>query len=413
MKNFTSLVACGLMVMAASPAFAVTKDQTTLEKDGVTISYWNDFKDNITAADLNQLYPNMRVNVSGNDNFGVGTKGSINWTYEYTDGTIIKEGTNNGTIGNDKTFHTYIGLGVLPKNGDVEVRLTLTLTPAEGGEATEIEYAPFTFNYTKVVVPEDTPQAVFTWEVVPGDASANFVYKITTENVPEDATYRVWIDAPGNVTQGESTEKEGTITVPVPAGGQVTYWVKARVTLPSGTAFNATGNDTGVVFKANPLPADVPTFTLTCSNPQPVTKTSGTVDYTITGDLSKTSNVSMFVVTNVFGNGDVEVGRIDNVTANEGTIALTGLKPDVVNDIWVKMDVTLTDGTKLEQIQYPGAAQGWQGLSINTDSVSVTEIVTADTNVEYFNLQGVKVANPQNGLYIRVQGNKATKVLVK
>lgn len=31
----------------------------------------------------------------------------------------------------------------------------------------------------------------------------------------------------------------------------------------------------------------------------------------------------------------------------------------------------------------------------------------------YYNLQGVKVAEPENGLYIKVQGNKATKVLVR
>ncbi|MDE6271237.1 MAG: immune inhibitor A [Muribaculaceae bacterium] len=41
--------------------------------------------------------------------------------------------------------------------------------------------------------------------------------------------------------------------------------------------------------------------------------------------------------------------------------------------------------------------------------------IAADENapVEYFNLQGVRVANPENGLYIRRQGNKTTKVLVK
>lgn len=43
------------------------------------------------------------------------------------------------------------------------------------------------------------------------------------------------------------------------------------------------------------------------------------------------------------------------------------------------------------------------------------ENINADANapVEYYNLQGVRVANPENGLYIRRQGNKATKVLVK
>ena len=33
--------------------------------------------------------------------------------------------------------------------------------------------------------------------------------------------------------------------------------------------------------------------------------------------------------------------------------------------------------------------------------------------MDIFNLQGVRVANPENGLYIKRQGNKAEKVLVK
>lgn len=46
-----------------------------------------------------------------------------------------------------------------------------------------------------------------------------------------------------------------------------------------------------------------------------------------------------------------------------------------------------------------------------TTAVSVIE--TEAGEAVYFDLQGRRVANPENGLYIRVQGNKATKVLVK
>lgn len=43
---------------------------------------------------------------------------------------------------------------------------------------------------------------------------------------------------------------------------------------------------------------------------------------------------------------------------------------------------------------------------------SVAADFEADPNapVEYFNLQGIRVANPENGIFIRRQGNKATKV---
>ena len=43
------------------------------------------------------------------------------------------------------------------------------------------------------------------------------------------------------------------------------------------------------------------------------------------------------------------------------------------------------------------------------DNIAIDE----NAPVEYYNLQGVRVANPENGLYIKRQGNKAEKVLVK
>lgn len=50
-----------------------------------------------------------------------------------------------------------------------------------------------------------------------------------------------------------------------------------------------------------------------------------------------------------------------------------------------------------------------------TGKTSAIETVAIDENapVEYYNLNGVRVANPANGLFIKVQGGKATKVLVK
>lgn len=45
------------------------------------------------------------------------------------------------------------------------------------------------------------------------------------------------------------------------------------------------------------------------------------------------------------------------------------------------------------------------------EGIEMDEVVEGE--VEYYNLQGVKVANPENGLYIKKQGNQASKVLVK
>jgi hypothetical protein len=51
----------------------------------------------------------------------------------------------------------------------------------------------------------------------------------------------------------------------------------------------------------------------------------------------------------------------------------------------------------------------------NTTTTGVTDVTIAgDDTAEYYNLSGVRVANPTTpGLYIRRQGTKATKVVIK
>lgn len=57
---------------------------------------------------------------------------------------------------------------------------------------------------------------------------------------------------------------------------------------------------------------------------------------------------------------------------------------------------------------YLFAQEGFEGAA------SVENLVVEDANapVEYFNLQGIRVANPENGIFIRRQGAKATKVIL-
>ena len=62
-------------------------------------------------------------------------------------------------------------------------------------------------------------------------------------------------------------------------------------------------------------------------------------------------------------------------------------------------------------------------LTLKTVAIAITasgsgagvDEIGADENapVEFFNLQGVKVANPENGIYIRRQGSKTEKVVIK
>ena len=50
-------------------------------------------------------------------------------------------------------------------------------------------------------------------------------------------------------------------------------------------------------------------------------------------------------------------------------------------------------------------------LVIPLNQVGVNELDSDNAPVEYYNLQGVKVANPENGIFVRRQGNKTTKVI--
>ncbi len=85
-----------------------------------------------------------------------------------------------------------------------------------------------------------------------------------------------------------------------------------------------------------------------------------------------------------------------------GTNTYSILKFDVKSNVKYAL---LVDGSKLSLWGYYFTADG---------SSAITDI-TVDENapVEYFNLQGIRVDNPENGLYIKRQGNNVTKVLVK
>ena len=52
-------------------------------------------------------------------------------------------------------------------------------------------------------------------------------------------------------------------------------------------------------------------------------------------------------------------------------------------------------------------------FAVATTGVNGVEIENVDAPVKYYNLQGVEVANPSNGIFIKVQGNKATKEYIK
>ena len=57
-----------------------------------------------------------------------------------------------------------------------------------------------------------------------------------------------------------------------------------------------------------------------------------------------------------------------------------------------------------------GVATGVEDIEMEDGEISEEGEAVAPV---YYNLQGVRVAEPQHGLYIKVTGNKSEKILVK
>lgn len=83
----------------------------------------------------------------------------------------------------------------------------------------------------------------------------------------------------------------------------------------------------------------------------------------------------------------------------------------------MRTDYVYGKGTKYESLSPQNTKYEYYLPTIYklVDSSAVEAIeadVDANAPVAYYNLQGQRVANPENGLYIRVQGNKVAKVIL-
>ena len=69
-----------------------------------------------------------------------------------------------------------------------------------------------------------------------------------------------------------------------------------------------------------------------------------------------------------------------------------------------------------ESIEAYKAATGWKVFT-TVEALQTTGIDTVEADVdapaEYYNLQGVRVENPTNGVFIKRQGSKVAKIYVK
>ena len=106
--------------------------------------------------------------------------------------------------------------------------------------------------------------------------------------------------------------------------------------------------------------------------------------------------------------------KLTNVGELQGDKDFLSYVDEGKEDAWYHLPVKWLDiiimGVK------PGDTVGIYSLksSENTGaSVATIEAENENAPVEYFNMQGVRVSNPENGIYIKRQGTKVSKVVVK
>lgn len=115
---------------------------------------------------------------------------------------------------------------------------------------------------------------------------------------------------------------------------------------------------------------------------------------------------------------EVYVNTVSNSKGNFG-VTVDGTETGTVSGTGsgASNPITWTGSSNKALLLTPNAQVRFNYISVKykTDTTGVDDINADDANapVEYYNLQGIRVINPNAGVYIRRQGNTVTKVLVK
>ena len=330
--------------------------------------------------------------------------------------------------------------------GEVTLVAAGTTTIKAATEATE-KYKAGEASYTLVVVDPNAKKpanlafanatvTVDLSEAVPAnaltkDTDAAVVY--TSSNVEvatvDAATGEVTLVAAGTTTIKAATEATETYEA-----GEATYTLtvmdKADIVYENDGKTDASGFTFEVVEGENPwLFSD---YGMTGNAFKIAGKTADA--YAVSPVFDLTNRIKPISITQTFAYNFITVAQVPEYFtiavreegATEWTVLTAAPAPEAMNK-WTYVDDYAIDlgayeGKKI-QIGYHYVADGtvcggWQiknFLVKGKKSSAVSDITVEDSDAPevYYNMQGVRVANPANGLYIRVQGKKATKVLVR
>lgn len=278
----------------------------------------------------------------------------------------------------------------------------------------------------------------FTAPVLTKDTNADVTYASDNDDVAsvDETTGAVRIEGIGTVkitaTAAENDEYYG---------GSASYTIDVQ---DPSTILSATFNDSneGFTFEDGTLPEGL-TFVWTRDASYGYMKASAyksSTNYAVDGaylvspelDLTGRKNATLAFrqVVNFFS--DIETSKTEcSVCVREvggewgEALEVTGWPEALGWNPWVDSSVSLDAyvGKKIQVgFKYTSTdakAGTWEVDNVvvsgeqGTSAIATVETEDADAPVELFNLQGVRVANPENGLYIRRQGNKVEKVVIR
>lgn len=251
------------------------------------------------------------------------------------------------------------------------------------------------------------------------------------------------IKANGNVIEGFEADKyEYSVNGAAPAASEIEAIVlgsgksaKTDVKVDGNIVTITVSNDNGedVDGKTNHI------YTLTFSGAEAGKTYNGYLNIEMNGGLLSENQPTSIIITETgadkctfvlpdlaldLGYGPQSLGKIEvpdvTITESNGVKTYTGkvdgmklLGGAIVADVVVNGTIDAADKVAMN------IDVMWSGIPINvtftSDKAGIDDI-TADDNAaaEYYRLDGVKViGQPSTGIYIRRQGNKATKVLIK
>ena len=187
---------------------------------------------------------------------------------------------------------------------------------------------------------------------------------------------------------------------------------------PRFTTYASGQTDVQIYYIPKPAPAPEFTTALTVGKAE-YDYTAGTLTLPYSFAVVNTDAEPVFSMTITDAEGNVMDGvTLENIPADAPAAAPARAAADPVNyegKVVATAPFLATEEAKNYIATLKVSVDGVESVAAPTEITTAVENIVVDANApaEYFNLQGVRVANPTNGLYIRRQGSTVSKVYVR